>query len=258
MRFRPAGDDYESAIAALWEAGTEGVIETDGELCAFFDADADLGPLLAELSRYQPVVSPAERKEWAPHGEFLPLEVGERFYLVPEWRDDPPPPGRLRLTTYPGMVCGTGLHPATQLCLAALERDVRPDSVVLDVGTGSGILAAGALLLGARTVIACDIDMGAAHVARQNLGGAAGVFAGSLRSVRASRIGVLTANLNAATLIQLGDEFSRVLRRGGRLILSGFRTDEAAGLISSLGLRVIELTENAGSGCAVCALPELL
>ena len=74
----------------------------------------------------------------------MPMLAGERFFLVPPWCDDPAPPGRLRLEIYPGMACGTGRHPATQLCLEALERTVRPGMTLVDVGTGSGILSAGA------------------------------------------------------------------------------------------------------------------
>ena len=84
----------------------------------------------------------------------IPMEVGEKFFLVPEWRDDAPPPGRFRITVNPRMAFGTGVHESTRLCLEAMEEFVRPGSDVLDVGTGSGILAKAADLLGARRVIA--------------------------------------------------------------------------------------------------------
>src|ERR1700691_2629248 len=88
-----------------------------------------------------------------------PLCVGERFYLVAPWHAAvQAPAGRMRLEIYPGMACGTGRHPATQLCLQAIERYVKPGAQVLDVGSGSGILSDAARLLGAGVVIACDVD----------------------------------------------------------------------------------------------------
>ena len=94
-----------------------------------------------------------------------PMEVGERFYLVPEWRDDPTPPGRFRIAVNPGMAFGTGVHETTRLCLEALEHYVRPGMRVLDVGTGSGILARAATLLGAERAYACDTDPIAVEIA---------------------------------------------------------------------------------------------
>jgi ribosomal protein L11 methyltransferase len=67
---------------------------------------------------------------------------------VAPWSEQAAPPGRVRLEIEPGMACGTGRHPATQLCLEAMERFVRPRSRVVDIGTGSGILARAATLLG--------------------------------------------------------------------------------------------------------------
>src|SRR6185312_10980629 len=100
-----------------------------------------------------------------------PMEVGQRFYLVPEWRDDPAPEGRFRVTVNPGMAFGTGVHETTQLCIEALEDFVQPGMIVLDVGTGSGILATVARLLGAERAIACDNDPIAIEVAQQGFVG---------------------------------------------------------------------------------------
>src|SRR5207253_9228644 len=87
-----------------------------------------------------------------------PMEVGRHFFLVREWRGDPAPPGRRRIAVKPGMAFGTGVHETTRLCIEALEDYMRPGACVLDVGTGSGILARAADLLGAGVVAACDTD----------------------------------------------------------------------------------------------------
>ncbi len=101
------------------------------------------------------------RRLGAAHSRRLAAAVRRRAVLFSGavgHRRQPTPPGRLRLEIYPGMACGTGRHPATQLCLQAIERYVRPGARVLDVGSGSGILSDAARLMGAASVIGCDID----------------------------------------------------------------------------------------------------
>ena len=91
-----------------------------------------------------------EDRDWVQTARDLmrPMAVGKRFYLVPAWRDDPAPEGRLRIAVNPGLAFGTGVHETTRLCLEALEDYLAPGMSVLDVGTGSGILAEAARLLG--------------------------------------------------------------------------------------------------------------
>ncbi len=160
-------------IAELWDQGSTGIVESDlpdGRclLRAFFADDADAGALLrrfpARLERHAP-------QDWVAYSRvsWEPLCVGARFYLVPEWRDDPPPPGRLRIAINPGLACGTGYHEATLLCLEALEQYQRAHMTVLDVGTGSGLLSIASALLGARRVVACDVDPVAVEIAARML-----------------------------------------------------------------------------------------
>jgi ribosomal protein L11 methyltransferase len=120
----------------------------------------------------------------------------------------------------PGMACGTGRHPATQLCLRALERVLRPGDTVLDVGTGSGILCEAARLLGAGKIAGCDIDADAIQIARRRVG--APLFVGSVHGVRDEWASVIVANINSFTIETLAPEFERARMAGGSLILSGF------------------------------------
>ena len=118
------------------------------------------------------------------------------------------------------MACGTGRHPATRLCLRALEQVLRPGVHVLDVGTGSGILAEAARLLGAGKIGGCDIDAGSVQVASRRAG--IHLFAGSADAVRSGWADVIVANLNSFAIEELAVEFRRVQATGGSLILSGF------------------------------------
>jgi ribosomal protein L11 methyltransferase len=223
--------DRDSLIADLWEAGTSGVTESDDWVRAFFEDGVDAAALLNRFRGYEPLLERVADHDWIAESreQWQPFPVGERFYLVPEWRDDPAPCGRVRLRTYPGMACGTGIHPATQLCLLAMEKHVGERQSLLDVGTGSGILAEAARMLGADPVFACDIDPEAAAIAAKNFSHSVSrtpVFAGSLRSVRSESTDMIVANLNVAVLRTLQTECERVLRPEGRMILSGFTEDE--------------------------------
>jgi len=207
-------------IAELWELGSAGIVElSDTCLRAFFEAGADRAALLA---RYPgAAVREQENRDWVVEARELlqPMEVGRHFFLVPEWRDDPTPPGRVRITVNPGLAFGTGFHETTRLCLEALEDLVRPEMVVLDVGTGSGILAKAARLLGATRVIACDIDAVAVRIAGQG-------FIGSADAVRSAAVDLAVANLSPEAIVALAPEFARALRPGGMLVASGFNVGE--------------------------------
>src|SRR6202034_2936508 len=148
--------------------GTAGVSEEDAGLRAFFEDHHDAVSLLQRFAEFSPELREEKPIDWerVTHDAWPPLSVGERFYLVAPWDEAAPtPPGRLRLEIYPGMACGTGRHPATQLCLRAIERYGGPDDRVLDVGSGSGILSDASVLIGGASVIGCDIDPDAVRIA---------------------------------------------------------------------------------------------
>ncbi|HLG97650.1 MAG TPA: 50S ribosomal protein L11 methyltransferase [Bryobacteraceae bacterium] len=216
----PHEEDY--VIAELADFGVLGITEEVGALRAFFDDIADRRVLLQRFGQYRPRIEPAEDTDWAQvsRDAWPPIMVGQRFYLVPPWAQDATPPGRLRLEIEPGMACGTGRHPATQLCLEALEKYVRPGCPVLDVGTGSGILAQAALLLGAGRVVGCDVDTDAIAVARARVD--VPLFVGSADAVQSCSQDLIVANIDSATVELLGPEFARVRRPASTLILSGF------------------------------------
>jgi len=203
-------DSSLDLIADLYEAGTRGVIEHDGWVEAFFD-DRETAAKFGD-PREAPDVDWVQRTEDA----WPPLLVGEKFFLVAPWRTEPTPAGRFRLEINPGQQCGTGQHPCTQKCLEAMERIIEPGDSVLDVGSGSGILSIAAKLLGAGSVIACDIDPEAAtHEVP--------FFVGSVDAVRDNAFDVVVANINEDVIGKMRPDLERV---APRRVLSGFQDDE--------------------------------
>ena len=228
LRLECPTDEKDRLIAELWERSTAGITEQDlpggrSSLAAFFEERIDVSGLAAWLPQWEPV----EDRDWVQvaQSQWSPIVVGARFYLAPAWSEDLTPPGRLGLVMHSGQACGTGWHAATQLCLEAMERYLAPGATLLDLGTGSGILAVAASLLGAGPIYACDIDPNAALAARDRLraeGVAAGLFIGSTRSLRSESIDLIVANLNAETLLALAPEIARLRKPAARAILSGF------------------------------------
>lgn len=126
------------------------------------------------LSRIYPIPKPefkeVKEEDWANAWKkyYKPLRIGERIVLKPSWEEYNPEPNDLVIELDPGMAFGTGLHPTTRLCVAALEEHVQPGDSVLDLGTGSGVLAIAAAKLGATDILATDIDPIAVRTAIEN------------------------------------------------------------------------------------------
>jgi len=214
--------DKDTTIADLWEAGCSGIIEVQDRedaacLRVFFDDD-DLQPEL--LRRFGGEASPADTRDWVAFARehLKPMEIGERIFVVPEWRDEQTPEGRIRIVVNAGLAFGTGAHETTRMCLEAIERRVRPGMTVVDVGTGSGILSEAAIKLGASRAVACDTDREAVLVARENLERAdvlTPVFIGSADAVGNAVADIVVANISPAWIADLAHEWVRILSPEG-------------------------------------------
>lgn len=188
---------------------------------------------------------------WKAH--FPVMRVGRRFVIRPTWRRHRARPGDVVLALDPGMAFGTGLHPTTRLCLAAVERAGERGDLdgarALDVGCGSGILAIAAVRLGARSVLGLDVDpiaveATAANARRNRLTRRIQARVGSLPSGEQS-FDVVVANLIASVLMALAGPLRDELRPGGLLVASGIIADrerEVAEAFRVAGLGVIERT----------------
>lgn len=165
------------------------------------------------------------RTQWRAF--YAPLAVGQRLVVVPAWLEQPEAhANRIPIFLDSGMAFGTGSHPTTRLALEALEATVKPDDAVVDVGTGSGVLAVAAAKLGAARVYAFDRDADAGPTARANVqrNGVAErirltVPSGDLRVPEPA--GLVVANIVAAVHVRLMPVYAGLLATSGLLILSG-------------------------------------
>jgi ribosomal protein L11 methyltransferase len=225
--------------AELFELGAAGVEVRDGEatpmpgtpplppgralLVAWF-AEADAAEAARAAVGGSVVQVPDEDwgKGWKK--DFRPLDVG-RVRVRPSWIDEPAPPGAVEVVLDPGMAFGTGTHPTTALCLAALSDLVgaRPGASVLDVGTGSGLLAIAARKLGAGRVAGNDEDPVAVRVARENAeqNGVALELTGAPVEEIPGTFDVVVANILANVLVALAPSLAAKVAPGGVLLLSG-------------------------------------
>lgn len=234
--------ETELLSAELWERGAAGIeeISLPGSRCrlrAYFEAADGLEEAFAPYGARLETVPDADW-ELAARQAWPAFPLGRRLYLAPEWDESPTPQGRLRLIVHPGQALGTGAHPATQLCLEALDESLVAGETVLDVGTGSAILLSAALLLGAGRAAGCDIDFDSIRIARRNLqsdGRIAGLFCGSARAVRPKAFDVIIANINTAAHESLAEEYARLAPR--RLILSGFPERDSGAVEAALRRR---------------------
>lgn len=219
-----------------------------------------LAEALWHLGQISPVPEPAFREiveedwsiEWKKH--YRPLRVGRRLRILPSWIKEPADPGSLVIRLDPGMAFGTGMHPTTQLCLAALENLVTAGSSVIDLGCGSGILSIAALRLGARRVLGVDTDPAAVRIAAENvrrngLGQGTEFRVGSLAELLAAgeQADVVAANILAVVLRRmLAEGLAGLLPKGGRLILSGILADQSADVeaaVTAAGMQLVEKRE---------------
>jgi ribosomal protein L11 methyltransferase len=219
--------------------------EHDDAVRLFFSTDDARNAALAALAAAHYSVAPLEvsDEDWARRSQdnLAPITVG-RITVAPPWASDPEPlvsspqPVRpslqaLRIVIQPSMGFGTGHHATTRLCLAALQQlDVRNREVV-DVGTGSGILAIAAEKLGAQNVLGIDNDPDAIQSANENLTLNPDVHQVQFRimdlmTVDLPRADVLIANLTGALLVRAAPRLTRAVREGGVLILSGLLSHE--------------------------------
>lgn len=243
------GGRRRAVVAELVRLGGGAVEEGDGALRTYLPAPDRPGAFLEEARRRLADAvegaAPEVRWRWVDDRDWQrawrrglgPRRPGERVVVAPSWCEPDVGPDDVRVTIDPGMAFGTGEHGTTRGALRLLERAVSPGDRVLDVGAGSGVLAAAAAGLGASRVVALEKDVAAAETARENLlsNGVAArcrvvrleATPGVLRLMAPPRFDVVVANILAPVLVPLLGPFREATEDDGRLILGGILDEEA-------------------------------
>jgi len=184
---------------------------------------------------------------------FAPQRIG-RVVIVPSWLEEPIDPDEVELRLDPGMAFGTGLHPTTRGCLAFLQRAGPMPSRVLDIGSGSGVLALAALRLGAGSADCLDTDAVAveatlANAAANGLGERLTARVGSLpASPEADPYPLVLANLVATVLVELAEPLAAHTAAGGQLVAGGIIEDRASEVMGALRSAGFALEERLDEG----------
>lgn len=181
---------------------------------------------------------------------YHPVKISERFTIVPSWEDyKPVSTDELIIELDPGMAFGTGTHPTTVMCLQALEKTVQQNDYVIDVGTGSGVLAIGAAKLGASHVHALDLDEVAVRAAKENVqlnhtDDQIDVLQGNLLDTVTKPGDIVVANILAEVIMSFTDDAFQIVKNGGKFITSGIieaKKDDVKTALTQSGFEIEEV-----------------
>ncbi len=199
---------------------------------------------------------------------FHTMEIGEKILIKPMWEELTKPTDRVVFNINPGMSFGTGSHETTQLCLTQLEKYVTPDSRMLDLGCGSGILSVVSLLLGAKEAVAVDIDPNCIDTAYENSDmndidrSRYTVISGNVIDdpdvkaiISKNKYEVVAANIVADVIIALASTAYEYMKAGGVFITSGIidgRQDEVRDALSKVGFNIVDMVRRKDWWSIVC------
>ena len=274
MRIKVPADGVDLIAGELMEIGCEGVTVEERALDTFTPPDPDepargdlvikayfpsagdsralehqvterltwLAALIPGLDPSALEMRPVRNEDWAEGWKqhFSAVRIGPRLVVKPSWEEFSARPGDVMVNIDPGMAFGTGTHGTTQALPGGPGRSLRrrqPPKRILDVGTGSGILAVAAAALGAQRVLACDIDAEACRICEENahLNGVAERVEVTERPLESLEGGfdLVLANILAEENIRLGPELLRRLLPGGALVLSGILMEKEPAVIDA-------------------------
>ncbi len=209
-------------------------------------------------------------EDWANNWKkyFHPMNVGEKLLICPEWEACENPENRVVFKINPGMTFGTGSHYTTRLCLEEIEKYADGDSVVADLGCGSGILSVVSLMLGAKHATAVDIDSNAHDIAYANAQrndvdkSAYRVLTGNVltderltNEIADRKYNLVCANIVADVIISLAPYAREIISDDGIFITSGIiedRADEVSAAIEKNGFEIINRRREKDWVCFTC------
>lgn len=229
----------DALLAILDDFLPTAVEERESGLRVFFATTETRDAALAALADARAAAVEVSDEDWARRSQegLAPVTVG-RITIFPNSESRIPNPDAIQLVIPPSMAFGTGHHATTRLCLAGLQTIELPGKFVLDIGTGSGILAIAAVALGAAAAFGLDNDLDAIAAARENLAlnpgkGPIEFMVGDLHELAPGDVHVVTANLTGALFVREAGAVARALRARGVVIASGLLAGEAPDVLAA-------------------------
>ena len=265
-----------SKPTANWELMDQSVIDAmpeDVQVKTWFDEDSlksIIGSLREQLSLVKNpdmgtlnvTMQGVKEEDWAENWKqyYKPFRIGAHMVVKPTWEPWDTQPGDLIIEIDPGMAFGTGTHETTGMCVELVEKYVKPGMRVIDIGTGTGILAIAAAHMGAKPVLATDLDATAVKVAAENVekngfGGVIETRCGDLLDVVRESGDVGIANIIADVICMLAAPVRARIVENGLFICSGIavdRKDEVLRALDDANYQVLDVLER-GEWCAIAS-----
>ncbi|WP_088809012.1 MULTISPECIES: 50S ribosomal protein L11 methyltransferase [Listeria] len=214
---------------------------------------------LGELSFH---VNDVDDDDWATAWKkyYHPVQITEKVTVSPTWENYVGSQDEIVIELDPGMAFGTGTHPTTQLCMRALETYLQEDDTVIDVGTGSGVLSILCAKLGAKEVLAMDLDEVAVRAAQENINqnqvdAIVTLKQNNLLEGLNERVDLIVANILAEVILLFPEDVYQTLKPGGTFIASGIIAEKAEVVreaIVNAGMTIVQ-TETQGDWVAIIA-----
>ena len=201
-----------------------------------------------------------KEEDWANNWKkyYKPTKIGANIVVKPIWEEYIKASDEIVLELDPGMAFGTGTHETTRMCVEAIEKYVESNMDVFDIGTGSGILAIAAAMLGAKKVVGVDLDPVAVDSARENIKfnnlNNIEVLEGNLIDVVQGKADIVVANIIAEIICLLTEDVKKVLKEGGLFITSGIIHDRRDMVIDKLqkeGFEIVEVNKDGEWNCII-------
>ncbi|HSR03255.1 MAG TPA: 50S ribosomal protein L11 methyltransferase [Proteiniclasticum sp.] len=244
---------------------------------AYFNIDVDVKEIISEIETrienakefdvnikdYEIFSEEVNEEDWANEWKkyYKPTKVGHRFVIKPLWEEYEAKGDEIILQMDPGKAFGTGTHETTRLCLEAIENYMKKDTRVFDIGTGSGILAIGASLLGAKDVVGVDLDIVAVDSAKENVRynhlENVEILHGNLMDVVDGTADIIVANIIAEVILILIDDVKKMINLDGVFISSGIIREKEKMVTDALHEKGFSIKEVRREGEWVCIVSEV-
>ncbi len=253
-------DVQELLIPFLWESGANGFMEGENDITAYIPEQLWNDEVSKRFSLYQEKlraegkvisgvqITSVEDQNWNEEWEktIEPIQATDHIIIRPSWSPVIPQTGLIVLTINPKMSFGTGYHETTRLMLRMLENVIHPGDRVLDIGTGTGVLAIASVRLGASLAIGVDndewsYDNALENVALNNVTSRVIIRSGSIGSVQENDFNLVLANINYKIVVEMIEELLEHTASGGHLLISGITDSDEKRICNIL----------ASSGCTV-------